>query len=81
MRVKAQVTVPTAEQVRAVLRTVPGQRVLHTHDMPALNDELLVFPHGLNDEPVNTVTTDVEVLLQPKTKKRTAAGCNVDCDA
>lgn len=44
-------------------------QVVHTRHLPALDEELLVFPHGMNDDLVDAVGTAVNTLLVPRKKK------------
>lgn len=59
-----------SKEVRAqrVLNYYQRGRVFHCKEIPALTDELFVFPNGLTDDLVDAVTTGVSVLLKPKKK-------------
>lgn len=40
------------------------QRDFGPHELPALNDELFVFPHGMSEDLVDAVTAGINALLK-----------------
>lgn len=52
-------------------------QVVHAVSLPALDEELLVFPNGMNDDLVDAVGTPVNLFLAPAEKKKRATGASV----
>lgn len=68
-----------SKEVRAqrALNFYQRGQVRHAVHLPALDEELLIFPRGMNDDLVDAVGTAVNVLLSPREKKKTSSGRSV----
>lgn len=65
-----------SKEVRAqrALNYYQRGQVRHTVHLPALDEELLVFPRGMNDDLVDSTGTAVTFLLKPRDAKAKARG-------
>lgn len=63
-------TIPKKTRAEHLLNHYQRERVLHVKSFPGLEEQMVSFPHVLNDDLIDAVGAAVQYFLAPKTKAR-----------